>query len=240
MLDKQPLNKKQLIFFLAANPLQAPLVEKWNGDLPRNKRRKSMDTQSNTQTLCLCRMAYSRSLEKSFDGLKDMETSQNKKRSSSNACLAIVEKSKNKSAAKKYPNLWLGFKAMNALNASEGLEEIAHKSVTELVKFGMNEKEALECQGCVTSYPFVPQELWPSANDLGEQNYHHTQIPSEVDVCEGFAMDYHVALFFHLDDMIIPKEKALDKITKRLDEMKILLGEDISDPIAIMCTHGGK
>jgi len=126
MLDKQPLKKKQLIFFLAANPLQAPLVEKWNRNLPRNKRRKSMDTQSNTQTLCLCRMAYSRSLEKLFDGLKDMETSQNKKRSSSNACLAIVEKSKNKSAAKKYPNLCLGFKAMNALNASKGLEEIAH------------------------------------------------------------------------------------------------------------------
>jgi len=104
----------------------------------------------------------------------------------------------------------------------------------------MNEKEALECQGCVTSYPFVPQELWPSANDLGEQNYHHTQIPSEIDVYERFAMDYYVALFFHLDDMIIPKEEALDKITKRLDKMKILLGEDISNPIAIMCTHGGK
>ena len=53
-------------------------------------------------------------------------------------------------------------------------------------------------------------------------------------------MDYHVALFFQLDDMIIPKEEALDKITKRLDDMKILFGDEISDPIAIMCTHGGK
>ena len=53
-------------------------------------------------------------------------------------------------------------------------------------------------------------------------------------------MDYHVALFFQIDDMFIPKEEALDKITKRLDDMKIMLGDDISDPIAIICTHGGK
>ena len=40
--------------------------------------------------------------------------------------------------------------------------------------------------------------------------------------------------------MIIPKDEALEKITKRLEEMKITLGDEISDPIAIMCTHGGK
>ena len=77
-------------------------------------------------------------------------------------------------------------------------------------------------------------------DDLGTQNFHHTQVPSDVDVCEGFSMDYHVALFFQIDDMLIPKEEALEKITKRLDDMKIMLGDDISDPIAIMCTHGGK
>ena len=32
----------------------------------------------------------------------------------------------------------------------------------------------------------------------------------------------------------------MDKITKRLKEIKIVLGDDISDPIAIMCTHGEK
>ena len=59
-------------------------------------------------------------------------------------------------------------------------------------------------------------------------------------MCDGFAMDYHIALFFDLDEMVIPKEKTLKHITKRLDIMKISLSEDISDPIAIMCTHGGK
>lgn len=231
---------KQCTFFLATNPLQAPLVDKRNGDLPRVKRRNSIATKNNIRIWSLCRMAHSRSLDKSFDGVRDMETSQTKKRTSSTACLTVVEKNKNKNASKKNTHLWLGFKALNALNESKGLGQIAHRSVSELVKFGMSEKEALECQNCVSSYPYVPQEMWPSINDLGEQDYHHTQIPSGIDVCDGFAMDYHIALFFQLDDMIIPKEEALEKIIKRLDDMKILLGDEISDPIAIMCTHGGK
>lgn len=55
-----------------------------------------------------------------------------------------------------------------------------------------------------------------------------------------FAMNYHVALFFELEEIVIPKEVALEVITKRLDIMKISFGEDINDSIAIMCTHGGK
>ena len=225
-------------FFPNISSLQAPLVHKWNGKMCGTKRRISIEIQSNTKSSCLCRMAYSRSLDKSFDGAKDMEMSQSKKRTS--ACLTIVEKGKIKNVTKRNSHLWLGFKAMNALNASRGLEEIPHKSVTELVKSGMSEKEALECQNCVTSYPFVAQEIWPSADDLGQQHFHHTQIPSDIEVCDGFAMDYHIALFFNLDEMIIPKEEALEKINKRMDEMKILLGDEISDPVAIMCTHGGK
>ena len=53
-------------------------------------------------------------------------------------------------------------------------------------------------------------------------------------------MNYHIALFFQMNDMLIPKEEALDKITKKLDDMKILVGDDISDPITIMCMYGRK
>lgn len=53
-------------------------------------------------------------------------------------------------------------------------------------------------------------------------------------------MDYHIVLFFNLDDMIIPWHEALDKTIKRLDGMKILFGDKISDPIAIMCAREGK
>lgn len=96
-------------------------------------------------------MAYSRNLDKNFEGVKDMETSQNKKRTSSYASLTIVENNKNKSnTSKKSPRLWLGFKA---LNANKGLDVIAHKSVSELVKSGMSDKEALECHTLCTILP---------------------------------------------------------------------------------------
>ena len=104
----------------------------------------------------------------------------------------------------------------------------------------MNDKNALEYHDCITSYPYVVQEMWPNTNEFGVQNFHHIQIPSDVDVFEGFAMDYHVVFFFQLDEMIIPKDEALNKITKRLQDMNILFGDKISDPIAIMYTHGEK
>ena len=108
-------------FFLATSPLQAPLVHKWNGDLSRAQRKISIATQNNTIVPLLCRMAYARSLDKNFDGVKDMETSQNKKQTSSNASLVVLEKNnKNKgNTSKQNARLWLGFKAMNALNASK-------------------------------------------------------------------------------------------------------------------------
>jgi hypothetical protein len=127
------------IFFPNMSSLQAPLVHKWNGKICGIKRRIFIETQSNTKLSSLCRMAHSRSLDKSFDGVKDMEMSQSKKRTS--ACLTIVEKGKIKNVAKRNSHLWLGFKAMNALNASRGLQEIPHKSVTELVKSGLSEKK---------------------------------------------------------------------------------------------------
>lgn len=81
--------------------------------------------------------------------------------------------------------------------------------------------------------------MWPNKREGGgEQNYHHIQIPSNVEVVNGFALDYHILIFFELEEMIIPKEEAHEKIIKRLEEMKISLGHEISDPIAIMCTHG--
>ena len=129
---------------------------------------------------------------------------------------------------------------MDALNASKCMEEIAYQSMSELLKLGMNEKKTLECQNCILYYSHVPQEMWPSVNEHGMQNYHQTQILSDVDVFEGFAMDYHIALFFQLDDMLVPKEETLNKITQRLEDVHILLGDDISNPVAIMCTHGGK
>lgn len=75
--------KIRLNISLATSPLQAPLAHKWNGDLSRTTKTPK-NTQNNYQIFFLCRVAYSRSLDKTFDGVKDMETSQTKKRNSSN------------------------------------------------------------------------------------------------------------------------------------------------------------
>ena len=78
-------------------PLQSPLIHKWKGNGLRSK--KHISKTHNNNILYCCRMAYARSLEKSLDGAKDMEVTQTKKRSSSNACLTIVEKPKSRSSS---------------------------------------------------------------------------------------------------------------------------------------------
>ena len=80
-----------------APPLQSPLIYKWKGDWSRSKR-NILKTHNNSM-FYFCRMAYSRSLEKSLDGVKDMEVTQTKKQTSTNACLTIVDKTKNRSSA---------------------------------------------------------------------------------------------------------------------------------------------
>ena len=66
------------------------------------------------------------------------------------------------------------------------------------------------------------------------------QIPSNVEVDDGFAMEYHIALFFDLEKVVVPRNESFEKILERLNDMKILLENEISDPLAIMYTHGGK
>lgn len=53
-------------------------------------------------------------------------------------------------------------------------------------------------------------------------------------------MDYYTALFFNLNEMVIPKNEAFEKITKRLHEMRISLSNDNSGFITIICIHKGK
>ena len=167
------VNKNITSFFLIVPPLQGPLIYKWRRGWSRSK--IQITKTHNKKVVYVCRMAFSRSLEKSLDGVKDMEITQTKKWSSSNACLTIVEKTKSKSntQGKSYP-LWLRFKAMNALNSSKGLAKESHRSVSDLVKNGMYEDEALECQDCITAYPYESQELWPNKYNIDEQNFHFT------------------------------------------------------------------
>jgi hypothetical protein len=52
-----------------------------------------------------------------------------------------------------------------------------------------------------------------------------------------YIMDYYVAIFCALNEMVILTNDALQKITKKLDKMKIFLGDNISHFKTIMCTH---
>lgn len=69
---------------------------------------------------------------------------------------------------------------------------------------------------------------------------YHTKIPSDVEVNHKFTMDYYIALFIDPEEMVVPIDEALEKITKKLDEIKIFLENEITNPIAIICTHRGK
>ena len=72
----------------------------------------------------LCRMTYTHSLDKIFDGVKDMKIIQNKTQTSSNAYLVLLDKTKNQTVAQgKSLVVWLGFKAMNALTISKGFSQ---------------------------------------------------------------------------------------------------------------------
>lgn len=70
----------------------------------------------------------------------------------------------------------------------------------------MHEMKTLECQDCVQFYPYVPQEMRPKTNNIGEQNFNHIQISSYMKVYDGFAIDQHMILFFNLDEMISQKK----------------------------------
>ena len=60
----------------------------------------------------------------------------------------------------------------------------SHLPVATLVKNGMKENEARECQTVVASFPFVIQEEWPNSRKDGKmgQHFNLTQIPSDVEV----------------------------------------------------------
>ena len=57
---------------------------------------------------------------------------------------------------------------MNVLNSNRGFAKKNYKSVNELVKLGMYENEALECQNNIISYSYVPKKLWPNKNNPEE------------------------------------------------------------------------
>ena len=163
------------------------------------------------------------------------------KRSSSSQITANQKKAKGKpNSGLKRPPFWLGFQAMNWTNRGKGLPMDSHAPVATLVKNGMREKEARECQSIVSSFPFVIQEEWPNSREDGKEGQHFnlTQIPSDVEVDKfGFSFDYQIAIFFEMGENDWEKYTVMPLVESRLKEMNIELGDTIGEPIALMCYH---
>ena len=132
---------------------------------------------------------------------------------------------------------------MNAIACDNGEPLEPTLSVSELVKFGMIHEEALEHLAAVPSFPYVPQEAWPSKRADGKEGGHFnlTQIPFDIETDEnGFALDYQVAITFELCERTLLRDGIYAKTKERLKAMNIHLGEILCEHIAVLCFHGSK
>ena len=163
------------------------------------------------------------------------------KRSSTSQGTTNQKKAKGKSnTGLKRPPFWFGFQALNWTNRGKGLPMDTLTPVTTLVKNGMREKEARECQNVAISFPFVIQEEWPNSREDGKEGQHFnlTQIPSDVEVDKfGFSLDYQIAIIFEMGEKEWEKDIIMPLVENRLKEMEIDLGDTIGEPIALMCFH---
>ena len=111
------------------------------------------------------------------------------------------------------------------------------KLISDLIRNGIEIKEAKECQQAIPSFPFVIQEEWPSKREDGkeEQHLNLTQIPFDVEVDEhSFSLDYYIAIAFEISTSKLAKDIILEKVKAQLEKMKIEVGEMIGEPTIMM------
>ena len=126
-----------------------------------------------------------------------------KKRSVGVMIVSSQKKAKGKETAPQRPPFWLGYHTLNALARYNGEMFEPTLSVSELVRFGMEHNEALEHLEAFPSFPYVPQEAWPSKRLNGKEGGHFnlTQVPFDVEIDKyGFSLDYQIAIAFELGD----------------------------------------
>ena len=231
----------------------APQIKLWGEEdleITRSNSIKQNAFKLLTKNLCIFRMSHRATNSSSSQRYKekllalendpDVEMFVTQKRSSSTTQVT-TKKAKGKSnSGLKRPPFWLGFQALNWTNRGKGLPMDNPIPVATLVKNGMREKEARECQSIVTSFPFVIQEEWPNSREDGKigQHFNLTQIPSDVEVDRfGFSFDYHIAIYFEMGEIEWEKDMIMPLVEDRLKEMNVELGEIIGEPIALMCYH---
>ena len=142
--------------------------------------------------------------------VESIDTSSNSQKRQVNAMVVSSQKkAKGKGVTPPRPPFWLGYQAFNALTMENGDSLERTLSVSELVKRGMTYEEALEHLVAIPSFPYIPQEAWPSQRMDGKEGGHInlTQVPFDIEVDEeGFALDYQIAIAFELYERNLTKD----------------------------------
>jgi hypothetical protein len=241
-------------FFPSINIQVGPQLNLWNGFELGKIRSKHFNTSSKKRhslKYCDChRMSTSSSVaattrklfEQNVDSMDTMSNGQ--KRQVNAIVVSSQKKAKGKATPPPHPPFWLGYHTLNAIAKKNGEPMEPTLSVSELVKFGIEHNEALEHLEAVPSFPYIPQEAWPSKRADGKEGGHFnlTQIPFDVEVDEGgFALDYQIAITFEINERnLSTRDEIYAKTEGRLKVMGIPLGEILREPIAILCFHGSR
>ena len=230
-----------------------PQLNLWNGLKTKKIRRRNSKIHSNklshASLSCICnRMATSSNVTAATRKLfeqnnESVDVSNGQKRQVGVSVVSSQKKAKGKGNTFQRPPFWLGYHTLNAIacNNKEPLERT--HSVSELVKLGMAHNEALEHLEAVLSFPYIPQEAWPSQRIDGKEGRHFnlTQVPFDVEVDEGgFALDYQIAIPFELCERNLTRDEIYIKTIERLKKMNIELGDVLGELVAILCFHGSK
>jgi hypothetical protein len=99
--------------------------------------------------------------------------------------------------------------------------------------------EAQEFLSAKTSFPKVAQKLWPvkCLDNIEGQHVNITQLPFDIDINQdmGLSLDYHILIYFEKPKIHFSQDQILKKVLLRLQEMEIETGNDIREPVAVLC-----
>lgn len=125
---------------------------------------------------------------KLFENNKEsMDVSNGQKRQVNVLVVSSQKKAKGKRIAFQRLPFWLGYHALNAIACNNDEPQEPTLSVSALVKLGMAHNEALEHLEADPSFPYIPQEAWPSKKIDGKEGGHFnlTQVPFDVEIDKG-------------------------------------------------------
>lgn len=138
--------------------------------------------------------------------------------------------------------LWYGFPVMESLAYDAGLPPlVTTRTLDELTQLGYRPSEAQELLSARMAFPRIEQKLWPTArpDKIAGQHVNVTQLPFDIEVhpTTYLSLDYHIMLHFGKPINPFSQDTIMEKVLQRLHTMDILVGDQIGEPVAVLC-HG--